>query len=66
MLLCMFVLYSLSVASEALLMAKASKALLMFIVVKSVLCAVLFESMPSKTGCVRVVIMVFVECNGRN
>ena len=47
-------------------MAKVSKALLMSIVVKSVLCAVLFESMSSKTGCVRLVILVFVECNGRN
>ena len=44
----------------------ASKALLMSAVVKSVLCAGLFELMPSKTCCVRLVSKVFVECNGRN
>ena len=44
----------------------ASKALLMSIVAKSVLCAGLFELMPSNTCCVRLVSKVFVECNGRN
>ena len=43
----------------------ASNALLMSIVVKSVLSAGLFELMPSKTCCVRLVSKVFVECNGR-
>ena len=61
-LLCMFVLYSLSVS---LCRSMASKALLMSTVIKSVLCADLFELMPSKT-CVRLVSMVFVECTGRN
>ena len=41
-------------------------ALLMSTVVKSVLCAGLFELMPSKTCCVRLVSKVFVECNCRN
>ena len=36
------------------------------VIVKSVLCASLFELMPSKTCCVRLVSKVFVECNGRN
>ena len=58
----MFVLYSLFVS---LCREMASKALLMSTVVKSVLCAGLFELMPSKT-CVRLVSKVFVECNGRN
>ena len=44
----------------------ASKALLMSTVVKSALCAGLFELMPSKTCCMRLVSKVFVECNGRN
>ena len=44
----------------------ASKALLMSTVVKSVLCADLFDLMPSKTSCVRLVSKVFMECNGRN
>ena len=35
-------------------------------VVKSVLCEGLFELMPSKTCCMRLVSKVFVECNGRN
>ena len=35
-------------------------------VVKSVLFAGLFELMPSKTCCVRLISKVFVECNGRN
>ena len=34
--------------------------------VKSVLCAGLFELVPSKPCCVRLVSKVFVECNGRN
>ena len=38
----------------------------MSIVVKSALCASLFELMPSKLWCVRLVSKVFVECNGRN
>ena len=38
----------------------------MSIVDKSILCAGLFELMPSKTCCVRLVSKVFVECNGRN
>ena len=38
----------------------------MSVVVKSVLCAGLFELMPSKTCCVGLVSKVFVECNGRN
>ena len=59
----MFVLYRLSVS---LCQEMASKALLMSTVVKSVLCAGLFELMPSKTCCVRLVSKVFVECNGRN
>ena len=59
----MFVLYSLS---ESLCWGMASNALLMSIVVKSVLCVSLFELMPSKTYCVRLVSKVFVECNGRN
>ena len=54
----MFVLYSLSVS---LCRGMASKALLMSIVAKSV-----FELMPSKTCCVRLVSKVYVECNGRN
>ena len=54
----MFVLYSLCLGM-------ASKALLMSTVVKSVLCADLFEFMPSKTCCVRLVSNVFVEYNGR-
>ena len=37
----------------------------MSIVVKSVLCAGLFELMPSKT-CVKLVSRVFVECSGQN
>ena len=44
----------------------ASNALLMSIVAKSVLCAGLFELMPSKTCCVRLVSKVFVECIGIN
>ena len=44
----------------------ASKALLMSIVVNSVLCAGLFELMPSKACCVRFVSKVFVLCRGRN
>ena len=40
--------------------------LLMSTVVKSVICAGLFELMPSKTCCVRLVCKVFVECSGRN
>ena len=45
----------------------ASKAILMSTVVKNVLCAGLFELMPFKTCCVRLVVsMVFVECNGLN
>ena len=44
----------------------ASNALLMSIVVKSVLCAALFELMPSKICCVKLVSKVFVECSGRN
>ena len=59
----MFVLYCLSVS---LCRGMAQKALLMSIVVKSVLCAGLFEFMPSKTCCVRLVSKVFVECNGLN
>ena len=59
----MFVLCSLSVS---LCRGMASKALLTSIVVKSVLCEGIFELMPSKTCCVRLVIKVFVECNGRN
>ena len=59
----MFVLYSLSVS---LSLGMASKALLMSTVVKSVLCAGLFELMPSKTCCVRLVSKVCLECNGRN
>ena len=35
-------------------------------VVKSVLCAALFDLMPSKMCCVRLVSKVFVECNGQN
>ena len=35
-------------------------------VVKSVLCAALFDLMPSKTCCVRLVSKVFVEFNGQN
>ena len=42
------------------------KASLMSTVVKSVLCAGLFELIPSKTCCVRLVSKVFVECSGRN
>ena len=38
----------------------------MSIVVESVLSAGLFELMPSKTFCVRLVSKVFVECKGRN
>ena len=38
----------------------------MSIVVKSVLCADLFELMPSKTCRVRLVSKVFVECNSQN
>ena len=34
----------------------------MSIIVKSVLCAGLFELMPSKRCCVRLVSRVFVEC----
>ena len=60
--LCMFVLYSLSVS---LCRGMASEALLMSIVVKRVLCAGLFELMPSKTF-VRLVSKVFVQCNGQN
>ena len=41
-------------------------ALLISVVVKSVLYAGLFELMPSKTCCVRLVSKVFVECNGQN
>ena len=59
----MFVLHSLSVS---LCRGMASKALLMSTVVKSVLCAGIFELMSSKTCCVRLVSKVFVECNGRN
>ena len=44
----------------------ALKALLISTVFKSVLCAGLFELMPSKTCCVRLVSKVFVECSGRN
>ena len=44
----------------------ASNALLMSIVVKSVLCAGLFELMPSKICCVKLVSKVFVESSGRN
>ena len=58
----MFVLYIFSVS---LCQGMASVALLMSIVVKSVLCAGLFELIPSKT-CVRLVSKVFVECNGRS
>ena len=58
----MFVLYSLSVS---LCQGMASKALLLSTVVKSGLCAGLFELMTSKT-CVRLVSKVFVECNGQN
>ena len=35
-------------------------------VVKSVLCAGLFELMLSKTCCMRLVSKVFEECSGRN
>ena len=59
----MFVFYSLSVS---LCRGMASKALVMSTVVKSVLCAGLFELMPSKTCYVRLVSKVFVECNGRS
>ena len=59
----MFVVYTLSVS---LCQGMASKALLMSIVVKSILCAGLFELMPSKTCCVMLVSKVFVECDGRN
>ena len=59
----MFVLFSLSVS---LCRGMASKALLMSTVVKSVLCAGLFELMPSKMCCVRLVSKVFVECSARN
>ena len=38
----------------------------MSIVVKSVLCAGLFELLPSKTRCMRLVSRVFVQCSGRN
>ena len=62
-LLCMFVLYSLSVS---LCQGMTSKALLMSIAGKSVLCADLFELMPSKTCCVRLVSEVLVECKGWN
>ena len=55
-------LYSLSVS---LCRGMASKALLMSIVVKSVICAGIFELMPSKICCVRLVSKVFVECNGQ-
>ena len=48
--------------SVSLCRGMASKALLMSIVVKSVLCAGLFELMPSKTCCVRLVSWLFVEC----
>ena len=58
----MFVLYSLS---ARLCREMASKALLMSTIVKSVLCAGLFELMPSET-CVRLVSKVFVDCNGQN
>ena len=44
----------------------ASKALLPSTVVKNVLCTGLFELIPSKPCCVRLVNKVFVECNGRN
>ena len=56
-------LYSLCVS---LCHGMASKALLLSTVVKSVLCAGLFELMPSKTCCVTLVSKVFVECNGQN
>ena len=56
-------LYSLSVS---LCQGMASNSLLMSTVVKSAFCAGLFELMPSKTCCVRLVSKVFVECNGRN
>ena len=59
----MFVLRNLSVS---LCRGMASNALRMSIVVKSVLCAGLFELMPSKTCGVRLVRTVFVECNGRD
>ena len=59
----MFVLYRLSVS---LCRGMASKDLLMSTVVKSALCAGLFELMPSKTCCVMLVSKVFVECNGQN
>ena len=57
-LLCMFVLCSLSVS---LFWGMASNALLISIIVKSVLVC-LFELMPSKTYCVRFDSNVFVEC----
>ena len=38
----------------------------MSIVVKSVLCAGLFELILSKTSCMRLVSRVIVECSGRN
>ena len=59
----MFVLCSLSVS---LYLGMASKALLMSTVVKSALCAGLFEVMRSKTCCVRLVRRVFLECDGRS
>ena len=59
----MFVLCSLSVS---LFQGMASKALLITIVVKSVLCAGLFELMTSKTCCMRLVSKVFVECSFLN
>ena len=57
----MIVLYSLSVSVTGM----ASNALLMSIV-KSVLCAGLFELLPSKTCCVRLVSRVLLGCSGRN
>ena len=59
----MFVFYSLCVS---LCRGMTPNALLMLIVVQSALCAGLFELMLSKTYCVRLVSMVFVECSGLN
>ena len=62
-LLCILVLYNLS---ASLCRGMTSNAVLMSIVVKSVLCADLFEFMTSKTCCMRLVSQVFVACNGQN
>ena len=53
MMLCMFVLYSLSVS---LCRGMTSNALLMSIVIKTILCAGIFEMMPAKTCCVRLLV----------